>query len=106
MAIKRIWHGWTTPANADRYEAILLTEVIPGIEAKAIPGFKGIEVLRMDGPDEVGFITIMTFRSIEDVVAFQGPDYAAAYVPAAARAVLSRWDERAAHYEVRETRHY
>ena len=45
MTIKRIWHGWTTKENADKYQIILNTEVLPGIEAKNIPGYKKIEVL-------------------------------------------------------------
>ncbi len=41
MTIKRIWHGWTTPENADAYELLLRREVFPGIEAKEIPGYLG-----------------------------------------------------------------
>jgi len=29
--IARIWHGWTTPENADAYASLLRTEVLPGI---------------------------------------------------------------------------
>ena len=104
MAIERVWHGWTTPGNADRYQAVLLGDVIPGIEAMGIPGYRGIEVLRRDGGDEVEFVTIMTFDSIESVIAFKGEEYEASYVPEPAREVLKRWDETAAHYEVVERR--
>ena len=104
MAIKRIWHGWTTPGNADAYERLLHDEVFPGIEAKEIPGYRGIELLRRDLGDEVEFVTIMTFDSIENVIDFQGPDYARCYVPDAARRVLARWDEVSKHYEQREVR--
>jgi hypothetical protein len=38
----RIWHGWTTPANADVYEDLLLDEVIVGIQDRHIPGFNDI----------------------------------------------------------------
>lgn len=103
MSIRRIWHGWTTPENADAYERILRTQVIPGIEAKAIPGYRGIEVLRRVHDAEVEFVTIMTFDSLQNVVDFQGEDYARAYVPDVARAVLQRWDDEAAHYEVRRS---
>jgi hypothetical protein len=104
MAINRIWHGWTTPENADTYEALLHREVFPGIEAKGIKGYRGITLLRRDLPDEVEFVTIMTFDSIDDVIAFQGEDYEQCYVPDAARAVLKRWDDRSAHYEIIERR--
>jgi len=104
--IKRIWHGWTTPENADRYFEVLTGEVIPGIEAKAMPGFLGIEVLRRVLEREVEFITIMSFRSLDDIIGFQGPDYARSHVPDAARAHLKRWDRTAQHYELTETRTY
>ncbi len=106
MAIKRIWHGWTTPENAVAYEALLRDEVFPGIEAKKIPGYRGIELLRRDRDDEVEFVTIMTFDSIQNVIDFQGPDYRRCYVPDAAQKVLKRWDQTSDHYEVKETRDY
>ena len=106
MAIKRVWRGWTTPGNAARYQSVLLGEVIPGIEAKAIPGFLGIEVLREDRAEDSEFSTVMTFRSLRDVKAFQGEDYARCYVPDAARAVLDKWDETSRHYTVVETLTY
>lgn len=102
--IKRIWHGWTTPEQADSYFDVLTKQVIPGIEAKAIPGFLGIEVLRRDLEREVEFVTIMSFRSLDDIIAFQGEDYARCYVPDVARAVLKRWDQTAQHYELKEAR--
>ncbi len=106
MAIKRIWHGWTTPENAAAYENLLRAEVFPGIEAKKIPGYRGIELLRLDRGDEVEFVTIMTFDSIQNVIDFQGPDYQRCYVPEAAQKVLKRWDQTSDHYEVKDTRNY
>jgi antibiotic biosynthesis monooxygenase (ABM) superfamily enzyme len=100
MAIRRIWHGWTTPENADAYWEVLTGTVIPGIEAKDIPGYRGIEVLRREHESEVEFVTMMTFDSIENVVDLQGEDYERAYVPEPARAVLKRWDDTASHMEV------
>ncbi len=106
MAIRRIWHGWTTPANADRYESILHDIVFPSIEAKNIPGYRRIELLRRDQGDEVEFITIMTFETLQDIIEFQGEDYQRCYVPDAAQQVLKRWDKTSAHFEVREVRAY
>lgn len=100
MAIKRIWHGWTRPEDAEAYHQLLIREIFPGIAAKQIPGYRGIELLRHDHADEVEFITIMTFDALANVVDFQGPAYTRAYVPAKAQEVLKRWDEVAAHYEV------
>lgn len=104
--IKRIWNGYTTSENADAYEQLLDTFVFPGIEAKQIPGYRSIELLRRDLGDEVQFTTVMEFDSLENVIAFQGQDYETAYVPAEARKVLKRWDERSTHHDVRQTRRY
>ena len=106
MAIKRIWHGWTTPENADAYERLLHDEVFPGIEAKNIAGYRSIELLRRDLDGEVEFVTIMTFDSLQNVIDFQGEDYQRCYVPDAAQRVLKRWDPVSDHYEVKEQRGY
>ncbi len=106
MAVKRIWHGWTTQKNADTYENLLRTEIFAGIEAKNIPGYRQMELLRRDLGDEVEFTTIMTFDTLQNVIDFQGVEYEHAYVPDAAQKVLKRWDQTAVHYEVREKRVY
>ena len=103
IVIKRIWHGWTKPENADRYERLLREEVFGEIASKGIEGYRGIELLRRDGTDEVEFVTIMSFDSLDAVRAFAGDDYERAYVPLRAREVLERFDERSRHYRVRET---
>lgn len=103
--IDRIWHGWTTEGNADAYERLLLTEVFESIECRAVPGYRGIRLLRrVSAPGEVEFVTIMSFADLRAVVAFAGEDYEAAVVPAAARALLARIDQRSQHYEVRAQR--
>jgi antibiotic biosynthesis monooxygenase (ABM) superfamily enzyme len=102
MSIKRVWHGWTTAENAEAYWTVLHGTVIPGIESKEIDGYRGIEVLRRDHESEVEFVTMMTFDSLDSVIAFQGEDYARSYVPDVARAVLKRWDPTATHYAVLE----
>jgi heme-degrading monooxygenase HmoA len=101
--VDRVWHGWTTAANADMYESLLENEVFPSIVAKNVPGYRGIRLLRRSMPNgEVEFMTIMTFDSLDAVRAFGGEDYEKAYVPPRARAVLARYDERSLHYEVRK----
>ena len=106
MTVKRIWHGWTTLENADKYQTLLQNEIFPGIEAKNIPGFKSIELLRFQKEDEVEFVTIMAFESLQNVIDFQGENYTRCYVPDAAKLVLKRWDSESAHYESMEYREY
>jgi antibiotic biosynthesis monooxygenase (ABM) superfamily enzyme len=104
VTVCRLWRGWTTPVNADAYERIVRGEVIPGIEARHIPGFLHIDLMKRDLSDEVEFQTLMWFDSLEAIKVFMGEDYCASHVPAAAQAVLSRFDERAAHFEVLDRR--
>ena len=99
--ISRVWHGWATPANADAYESLLKTEIFEGIRDRQIAGYRGIHLLRRDVGEEVEFVTIMWFDSLDAVRAFAGEDYEAAVVPPKARAVLSRFDARSQHYEVK-----
>ena len=100
--IIRIWHGWTTPDNADAYETLLNTTIVPGIMATRIPGLEGLDILRRtDGEvGEVEFITVMTFDGWPAVEAFAGPDRTESVVPPAARDVLKRYDEHSQHYVV------
>jgi heme-degrading monooxygenase HmoA len=97
--IARVWRGWTTSQNADAYERIVSTQVLPEIAARDLPGYHGAYLLRRELAEEVEFSTIMLFDSIDSVRRFTGADYEVAHVPPDARAVLARFDERSAHYE-------
>jgi heme-degrading monooxygenase HmoA len=95
--ISRLWHGWTTDQNADAYEKLLREEVLPGIHR--VRGFKGAQVLRRELKDEVEFVVITSFDSIEAVKEFAGADYEVAVILPEAHRLLSRFDARSAHYE-------
>jgi heme-degrading monooxygenase HmoA len=99
--IVRIWHGWSIPGNADKYEALLKEEIFVGIQNRHIPGFKRIQLLRREVGEETEFVTIMLFKSLDAVREFAGENYEVAVVPEKARAVPSRFDERSQHYEMR-----
>jgi antibiotic biosynthesis monooxygenase (ABM) superfamily enzyme len=101
--IYRIWQGWTTTENADTYENLLKTEIFPTIASKNVSGYRGITLLRRQLSNEVEFITVMQFDSLEAVKQFAGDDYEKSYVPDKARKVLARHDERAQHYEMKES---
>ena len=99
--ITRVWHGWTKPENADAYESLLKSEIFLGIQNRQIAGYRGIHLFRRNLDDEVEFITIMWFESIEAIRTFAGEDYEVAVVPPNARTLLSRFDTRSQHYEVK-----
>ena len=98
--ISRIWYGWTSPDNAAAYQSLLETEILPGIANRQIEGYGGAHLLQRELEGEVEFVTILWFDSLDAVRNFAGEDYEVAVVPAKARALLSRFDDRSAHYEV------
>ena len=98
--INRIWHGWTTPQNADAYEALLKEEIFVGIANREIAGYRGIQLLRRDAGEEVEFVTLMWFDDLSAVIDFAGADYEQAVVPPEAQAILSHYDDRSQHYAV------
>ena len=97
--IARHWRGWTNLQNADAYEALLRDKVLPGLAA--INGYHGGYVLRCDCPSEVEFVVLNLFESMEAVERFAGPDYRIPVFEPEAKALLSRVENFAGHYEVR-----
>ncbi len=100
--IARVWHGYTKPEHADAYEALLKPELLPGISR--VTGYRGSYLMRRTLPGgDVEFITMILWDSLDDVKAVAGPDYETAVIPQERRQYLSRFDARAAHYEVAAT---
>jgi heme-degrading monooxygenase HmoA len=96
--IGRLWHGWTSRDNADAYEELLRSEVLPGIHK--VDGYRGAYLLRRDVEEGVEFVTLTLFESMDSVRAFAGEHYEVAVVPPKARELLSRFDPTSDHFEV------
>lgn len=96
--IERVWRGWADPDKADDYQHFLQHELLPG--AHVIAGYLGARVLRRQVGAAVEFMTITRFSSIEAIRAFAGEDVEQAHIAPRARALLSRWEERTAHYDL------
>jgi antibiotic biosynthesis monooxygenase (ABM) superfamily enzyme len=94
--ITRMWHGWTSEAAADDYERFLLDELFPSM--RRIPGFRGAELLRRPNGGEVAFVTLVRFETLDDVKDFAGDDWERPVIEPRAAELLTRWDDRAAHY--------
>jgi hypothetical protein len=97
--IARHWRGWTKTRDAKAYEDLLKSKVLPGL--RSIDGYRGGYVLRNDGSEEVEFVVVNLFDSLEAVRRFAGPDYSVAIFEPEARQLLSRIEPMAMHYEVR-----
>lgn len=96
--IARVWHGYTRPEHADAYEAMLKPELLPGISK--VKGYKGSYLLRRNAGEEVEFITIILWQSLDAIRAVAGDDYETAVIPQERRKYLARYDARASHYEI------
>lgn len=95
--ISRLWWGWTTFENADAYEELLRTKILPGIHR--VEGYKGAYLLRRNVEDGVEFATLTLWESMAAVRAFAGEDYEIAVVPPEAKELLSKFDQTSKHYE-------
>jgi heme-degrading monooxygenase HmoA len=97
--IARHWKGWTEIGNADAYETLLKTRVLPDL--KRLAGYRGGYILRSEGTNEVEFVVVNFFESIAAIRSFAGDDYSTAVFEPEARLLLSRAEPIARHYEVR-----
>jgi heme-degrading monooxygenase HmoA len=93
--IARTWRGWASTTTAEDYQRHYETDVAEHL--RAVPGFRGAQLLRRDAGDEVLFTSITYFSSMDAVRAFAGDDPERAVVEEAARRALTRWDDRVSH---------
>jgi antibiotic biosynthesis monooxygenase (ABM) superfamily enzyme len=98
--IARIWHGWTKPENAKAYEDMLRDEIFPGIARRDIAGYHGAELFIRDDGDEVEFVTLLRFDSMEAVKEFAGQDQSKPVIYPKAEALFTRMDERSQLYRI------
>jgi len=97
--IIRTWKGWTTIENAPIYKDMLINEVFPAVKKKGVHGLEKVSISVQNKKDEVEFFLILQFDSLDDVKKFAGENYEIAYIPENAQRVLSRYEEKAQHYE-------
>jgi hypothetical protein len=96
-----MWHGWTRNANADGYDTYLKDELFPRLERELTEhGYLGFQVLGLAKENEVEFITLVWFESVEAVRSFAGENYENPVISEKARSLLSRYAERVEHYEL------
>jgi hypothetical protein len=98
--IARIWHGWTQRAEAKAYEDLLLGEIFPGIARRDIKGYLDAELFIYEGRDEVEFVTLLRFDSMNAVKEFAGEDESKPVIHPKAERLLIRMDERSRHYRI------
>ena len=97
--IARNWHGWTKRADAKAYEEMLRNEIFPSIAARKIDGYRGAELLIREDDDEIEFLTLLRFDSMDAVKEFAGADTSKPVIFPKAEALITRM-EQARHYRI------
>jgi heme-degrading monooxygenase HmoA len=96
--IGRMWRGWTKPENADAYEQVFRTVVLP--ELNEVDGCKEAYLFRREVNDEVEFAVLTIFESLVAVQSFAGEHYESAVMSPEAKQALKHFEEHATHYEL------
>jgi antibiotic biosynthesis monooxygenase (ABM) superfamily enzyme len=97
--IARIWRGWTKPADAKVYENMLRSEMFPSIAARKISGYHGAELFIREDGNEMEFVTLLRFDSMEGVKEFAGADETRPVIYPGVEQLLTRM-ERSQHYRI------
>jgi antibiotic biosynthesis monooxygenase (ABM) superfamily enzyme len=98
--IARIWRGCTKKADAKAYEDMLRNEIFPSIAARNIKGYHGAELFIREDGDEIEFVTLLRFDSMDAVKEFAGADEGKPVIYPKAEALLTRMDDRSQHYRI------
>ena len=96
--IGRLWRGATRRGDAEAYRRFLAGDLLPGL--LEIDGYRGAYVLTREAGDEVEFLTLTFFESMDAVHAFAGPTPEQPVIEAEAARVLVHIGERVEHLDV------
>ncbi len=97
--IARIWRGWTKRVDAKPYENMLRDEIFPSITGRKIKGYRGAELFIREDGDEMEFVTLLRFDSMDAVKEFAGSDETKPVIFPGVEKLLTRMDP-ARHYRL------
>ena len=81
--IVRAWRGYGAASEGEAYPRHLLQSVRPKLEQ--LPGFQGLYLLRRQGMEEIEFLVLTLWESMEAIRAFAGDQPELAVVEPEAR---------------------
>jgi hypothetical protein len=96
--IVRMWRCYTTPENAGPFEALVESDILPRL--KRVRGFISGELLRRDLLQEVEFVAISYYDSLDSLRSLAGDDFGQLLIPESAQSMLIHFDRRASFYTV------
>ncbi len=101
--ILRRWTARTTESQLPQYIEHFSKNVLP--ELRRVPGYLGATVSTRRFESEVEVVVETTWRSLDSIRNFAGPDLEAAVVADEAAALLTSFDRRVRHSEIALTDH-
>jgi heme-degrading monooxygenase HmoA len=96
--IARMWRGSAIPERADDYVEHLQQFVVP--ELRRIDGFRGVYLLRRNSSDDVEFVVLTFWESMDAIRKFAGENPEVAVVAPAARPLFRKYDVEVRHFEI------
>ena len=98
--IVREWRGRADPGSAEEYPKHFRDKVVP--ELRQVPGFISARLSGRRLDDEIEFLVLTVWRSMQSIQAFAGADVGRAVVEPGAVAALTTFDASVQHYELME----
>lgn len=98
--IVRSWRGRASRSNASSYVEFFKRKVLPIL--RGIEGFAGASLLRQSRPNDVEFLVLTRWASLDAIRTFAGNDIRNAVVEPEAAALLTSFDPTVEHFEVVE----
>ena len=98
--IIREWRGRAARSRIAEYPTHFRTNVVP--ELRNVPGFLGATLSKREAGEQIEFVVLTRWKSMEAVRAFAGADPDRAVVEPGAVAALNDYDHTVRHYEVIE----
>jgi heme-degrading monooxygenase HmoA len=93
-----MWRGSAIRERADDYVEYLQQSVVPGL--RQIGGFRGVYLLRRDSSDDVEFVVLTIWESMDAIRKFAGENPEVAVVAPAARPLFRKYDVEVQHFEM------
>jgi heme-degrading monooxygenase HmoA len=98
--IIREWRGRAAKSNSEAYPKHFRSNVFP--ELREVPEFLGTHLGRRNLNENIEFLVLTKWQSIDAIRAFAGDDIGGAVVEPGAIAALLDFDHRVQHYETIE----
>lgn len=96
--IVRAWRARAPASNPVGYVDHFRRSVLPAL--RRVDGFVGFSLLKLVRPNEIEFLVLTRWKSMDPILAFAGDDVTKAVIDPEAAAMLTSFDATVEHYEV------